>query len=422
MKLYLMKKKIVIIIFIIGIIKVEAQTSAFKSIDDLINIGRYKKALVSLKKMPETFLSHKKTASIYEAIDNTKLATMYYEKALIIKEDYMTRVKLGKLYKKRKHLPKAIVVFKDIATKDPGNLLISYQLGKLYLQVKKPKKAITIFKKLIDKDDSNSNYYYYKGLAYKMLKKRDLKINSFLEAYKKDKTHLKAIELLARSYTSLRYKDSAGIFIDKGLQINPNHIKLNKLKINNLYRAKKYGDAIQLLQKIDSLEQNDLYTQKMLGRSFYNLKEYDEAKKYFNKAKRIDRSDYKIYGYLGDIAFDQKNYEEASLGYMFASFIGKESRDSEYYKLARTYEKLNKPKQAIKAYGNAVKENYKNYKALYQLATVSENYYKNKKIAYKHYKNYMNRFEMKDSILSGQVKRRIIEIKKFYFKKGEVLD
>ncbi|WP_435264204.1 tetratricopeptide repeat protein [Tenacibaculum sp. nBUS_03] len=422
MRLNIMKKKIVLIIFIIGIIKVEAQTSAFKSIDELINRGRYNKALISLKNMPETFLSNRKIASIYEVIDNVKLAIMYYEKALIIKDDYTTRVKLGKLYKKTKYFPKAITVFKDIVNKDPDNLLISYQLGKLYLLIKKPKKAITIFKKLIERDSANANYYYYKGLAYKLLKKRNLKINSFLEAYKKDKAHIKAIEFLAHSYTALRYRDSAKIFIDKGLEINPSHIKLNKLKINSLYRRKKYAEAIQILKKIDTLKRNELYTQNMLGRSFYNLKKYQKAEEYFTKAKQIDHLDYRIYGYLGDVSFDQKKYKEASLRYMYATFIGKELRDVEYYKLARTYEELNNPKLAIKAYGNALKENYRNYKALYQLATVSESYYKNKKIAYKHYKGYMNRFEMKDSVLSDHVKRRLIEIKKFYFKKGEVLD
>ena len=45
-----MKKKILTIVLIISSLKVGAQTSAFISVDSLVHIGRYQKALVQLKK------------------------------------------------------------------------------------------------------------------------------------------------------------------------------------------------------------------------------------------------------------------------------------------------------------------------------------------------------------------------------------
>lgn len=417
-----MKKKILIVLLLIGFLKVEAQTSTFKSIDNLINTGRYRKALTKLNKLPTSFNVNVKIANIYTSIDNYKLASKHYEKALEFKNDYAIKVKLGKSYKKDKKLKKAISIFEEIIEKDDENLLMKYQLGKLYLQTKQPLKAKNIFKSLILKDKKNANYHYQLGVVYTMLKKRNLKIDSFLEAYKNDTEHIKAIHQLAIAYILLRDRDSSAIFMNRGLEVNSNHIELNKLKINSLYRKKDYLSAISLLEKIDTLKANEHYTQKMMGRALYKLKDYEEAEKYFKKALKIDRSDFKSYTYLGDINFDQKEYKNAMFNYMTATYIGKESRDVEYYQLARVYKELGKLKAEMRAYKNSYSENGRNFRALYQLANTTENYYEDKKIALKLYKNYMDRFEEKDSLLTNQVKSRIKEIKKYYFMKGDILE
>ncbi|WP_028887189.1 tetratricopeptide repeat protein [Tenacibaculum ovolyticum] len=417
-----MKKRILMIVLVIGLLKAEAQTSAFTSIDSLVHIGRYQKALVLLKKQEPTFQSNKRIAAIYTSIDNYKLATKYFERALLLKDDYRAKISLGKSYQKEKKLHEAISVYEEILKKDSANLLVSYQLGKLYLKTKQALKAKSIFKGLLQKDRNNANYHYQMGIVYAMLKKRNLKINSFLKTYEKDGEHINAIHQLALAYTFLRDKDSANLFIDKGLKVNSNHVALNKLKINNFYRKKEYLSAVNLLEKIDSLEPNEHYTFKMLGRAFYKLKDYEKAKEYFEKALKIDKSDFKSYTYLGDIAFAEKEYKSARFKYIYATIIGKVPRDVEHYKLARTYKELGKPREEMNAYKNAYEENYKNHRALFQLANTSENFYKDKKIAYKHYKNYVSRFETKDSLLTSQAKVRLKEIKKYYFLKGEMLE
>ena len=417
-----MKKKFVIIVLVISFFKVGAQTSAFKTIDSLVTFGRYQKALSLLKKMPSGVAANLKTATIYASVDNHKMASMYYRKALLLTDDYRTKIKLGKSYQKEKKLHKAIEVFEEIVSSDTDNSLINYQLGKLYLQTKQAKKAVVVFKSLIKNDTENANYNYQLGVAYALLKKRDLKINSFLTAYDKDAEHIKSIYQLALAFTKLRDKDSAAIFINRGVEVKPNHIELNKLKINNLYRNKDYLSAVFLLEKIDSLLPNEHYTKKMLGRSFLKLKDYENAKINFNSATRLDDEDFKSYKYLGDIELEQKNYSKARMYYRFATFIGRKKRDIEYYQLGIVFKKMNKPKEEMDAYKEAFKQNFKNYRALYQWATTTENFYKDKRIAYKQYKKYMDRFETKDSLLTVQVKSRLKEIKKYYFLKGEVLN
>lgn len=62
-----------------------------------------------------------------------------------------------------------------------------------------------------------------------------------------------------------------------------------------------------------------------------------------------------------------------------------------------------------------------NYRALYQLATMSYDYYKDKKIVYRYYNEYIEKFWRKDEGMNNFVRNRINEIKKDYFIRGETL-
>lgn len=415
-----MKKKILILL-LFAVIKVEAQTSTFAVSDSLFAKGRYKLALKELDLKKPSFLSNYKKAVIYESIDNYKKAAHFLEKAITFKDDEKAKLKLAKNYRALKLSKKAIPIYEEILAKDSLNLVLKYQLGKLYIINRKPVKAISTFKYLIKNDKENANYSYHLGLSYALNGQRNPMINSFIDTYVKDTLHLKAITRLAKGFKKLNDKDSTQLFVDKGLALNKNHIDLNKLKINQLYKDKEYKEAVPLLLNLDTIDKKDTYSKTMLGRTYYNLDSLDKAKKYFNKLIRIDFKDFKSYTYLGHIAMKQKEFVTAEIRYMVATYIGKEKRDEEYFGLATMYYQTNKPKEAIKAFQEAYAENYRNYKALYQLAKISDDYYKEKKIAYKLYIKYIERFLDKDETISAFVKQRIKDIKKDYFIKGEIL-
>jgi len=415
-------KKIISLIILCGMLRVEAQTSTFFKVDSLLSIGRYKKALLLLNNEESSFLANKKKATIYDVLDNHKKATFYYKEALVFKDDYQTNVRLGKSLKKSGKKKEAIFVFEQIIKKDLGNLLVKYELGKLYLQTKQILKAKKVFEELIKKDIGNANYSYQLASVYTLLKKRNLKINTLLEVHKKDTTHLMAIVKLAKEYVKLRDKDSTKLFVEKGLQLNSERLDLNRMKINRLYSNKEYEKAVVLLNYIDSLAPNEHYTQKMLGRCYYKLKELDNAEKYFKLATEIDGEDYNGYTYLGDVYFEKNKIKSAMFSYRMASYVGKEPRDKAYLGLAKVYTEMKLPKRTLEQYRKAVAENHKNFQALFLLAKFSEDYYKDKKIAYNLYEKYISSFEGKFKENDEFVKYRIKKIKKDYFLKGEILD
>lgn len=417
-----MKKKILLVL-LFGFLKVEAQTSTFSAIDSLFENGRYQLALKKLKQLqPPNFLTNYKTAVIYESIDNYKQTANFLEKALAFKEDKKASLKLAKAYIRLSKPDKSIEIYENLLAKDSLNLILEYQLGKLYLQNRKAKKAIALFKDLVAKDAENPHYYYQLGLAYRFVNDRNKMMNSFLEVVQKDSTHLKAITQLAINYFSLKDKDSTFLFIDKGLQIDANHVSLNRIKVNQFYREKKYKETIPVLLKLDSLEKMEHFNNNMLGKVYYHLEDFENAKQPFKNVVKIDLEDFRAYTYLGNIALKEQNYNMAMLYYFQATKVGKEPRDDAFYGLATMFYEQNRPQNAITYFKKAFEENPRNYKALFQQAKLSEDYYKDKKIGYELYKKYSSRFLDIDKEMGNFVESRITAIKKAYFVKGESLE
>ena len=414
-------KKITLLLLLFLAFNSKAQTSKFSESDSLLAKGRYKLALKVLDEQPKSFVSLLKKATIYESIDAYKKAILNYETALTIKNDYTTKLKLAKNYRAVKQYKKAIKIYEDIIDKDSLNLVLKYQLGKLYIITKNPKKAERTFKSLEKEDKTNANYSYHLGLSYALQGKRDPMINSFIDTFEKDTLHVKAITRLANSFQKLRDKDSTQLFVEKGLAISPNDYDLNTLKINQLYKDEEYAKAIPYLLNLDTLYKKETYPMYLLGRAYYHLDSLEKAKKYLKRLSFIDKEDFKANTYLGHIALKEKDYRSAQTNYLMATYKGKKKRDEEFYGLATVFYELKKPKQAIKMFEKAHFENPRNYRALYQYAKLSDDYYKDKKIAYKLYIRYVESLYDKDEDITNYVKKRIAEIKKEYFMKGESL-
>ncbi len=413
-------KKVYILFLVCMSIKVGAQTSTFSYVDSLLEKGRYRLALAQLKTIDTLQdIANYKIGTIYGSIDDFKNAVYYYEKSLMFKESFKVQLQLAKAYQKVKKYKNAIQIYETILEKDSENLIITYQLGKLYFAVNDLKNATKIFTLLSEKDENNPNYHYQLGLISARKSDGNGMLDNFLKAYKSDSTHLKSVYQLAKTFSLLRKRDSSKLFIDKGLLLDSMHINLNKLKINELFRDEKYNESIKRLKVLDSIIPDDLYNKKMLGRSYFNIDSLDLARTNFKAARTLDNEDFKILTYLGHIYKAKKEYGNAIFSYKRATTIGKKSRHEEYYSLAMLYLEMKKPKLAIEMFKTAIKEDNRHNKVLYQLALTSDSYYKDKKIAYSYYEEYIFRFKEKDKDFTAFVKKRMKEIKKELFFKVE---
>jgi hypothetical protein len=108
--------------------------------------------------------------------------------------------------------------------------------------------------------------------------------------------------------------------------------------------------------------------------------------------------------------------------YYRATATGKVKRDAEYYGLKNAYYEMKILKMVLKLYKKAFEENGSNYKAKFQLAKAIDDLYKDKKMGYKHYKKYKDLFLDSDKVMTTYILKRILDIKKEYFMKGEKLE
>lgn len=418
-----MKKIIATLLFIMVALKTEAQSSVFTIVDDLLLKGNYQEALVQLdKESSKTVKVYDKIAGIYQVIGNYNKAIKNYEKALVIEDNEAIKVKLGVAYNSAGFSNKAILIYEGIIEKDTSNLLVAHSLGKLYLAKNKAKKAEKLYRFLKKKDTLNPNYSYQ--LAESLSKQnRKLEMGqSYLDAYNIDTLHIKSMYNLAKFFKTLRIKDSTMLFIDKGLNIDSANINFLQLKANVLYFSKDFKSALKYLTVLDSLNFKSVNTYEMFGMCYYNLKDLELAEVNFKKALRLERNSPKICYRLASLYYEKKDFKLAKIYLRMSIMYGKGDLDKQYELSGIIAKEELNLKVAINHFNEAVKYSRTNANALFQLALTSDSYFKDKKIALKHYQNYMSRFEDKSKKLTAYVKSRIQEIKKQYFIEGEIVD
>lgn len=417
-----MKKTLLLLTLLLSVLKTEAQSSVFIIVDDLLLKGNYQEAISILNETPKTVLVLDKIGTIYQTIGDYNKANSYYLQALEIEFNESIKVKLGNSYNSAGLTNNAVLIYEEIIQKDSSNLIVANSLGKLYLAKNNAKQAEKIYTFLKKKDPVNPNYSYQLAESYEKQEKYFEMGQSYLNAFNKDTLHINSIFGLAKFFKELRDKDSTMLFIDKGLKIDSTNLNFLQLKVNELYFSKQFKQAIAYLTKLNSLNFKSLNTYEMFGMCYYNLKEYDLAEKEFQNALKIDRNDSKILYRLASLYYDQNNFKLAKFYLIRSVYAGKGDLDKQYYLQGIIAKEEKELKQAVAYFEKACSYNFKNNKALFELALASDIYYKDKKIAYKHYKKYMERFESKDQLMTNYSKKRIQEIKKDFFIAGIILE
>ncbi len=413
-----MKRNFFLIFSLFIITGVSAQ-----SIDSLLIQGNYQKALEILQNdTQKTVEKYDRIASIYQSTSNYTKAIEYYKKALKISNLAIIKTKLANVYSLAGLPRKAIELYENIVKQDSTNLLAANSLGKLYLSNSKTNKAKEIFSYLKKKDTLNPNYPYQLAVALGRQKKLFEMGDNYLEAYRRDSLHIKSIYRIAKFFKDLKFKDSTMLFIDKGLKIDKNNINFNQMKANALYTSKDYEGSIKHLSRLDSLNYKSVNTYEMFGMSYLKIDKDSLAEVYFKKALDLEPRNSTILYRLASLNYKQKDIKQAKRNLLWSIFSAKPDLYKQYLLMGIINKEESNLKEAIRHFEKSFQNNSNNHKSLYELAITSDAYYKDKKIAYNHYKNYINRFEERDKEMTAFVLSRMKEIKQDYFLEGEIVD
>lgn len=412
-------KKVFYSIFILVIsIQLNAQ-----SIDSLLIQGNYQRALEILENdTQKTVEKYDRIASIYQSTSNYTKAIEYCKKALEITDVAIIKTKLANVYSLAGLPRKAMELYETIVKQDSTNLLAANNLGKLYLSNSKTNKAKEIFSYLKKKDTLNPNYPYQLAVALGRQKQLFEMGDNYLEAYRRDSLHIKSIYRIARFFKDLKFRDSTMLFIDKGLKIDKNNINFNQMKANALYTSKDYEGSIKYLSRLDSLNYKSVNTYEMFGMSYLNINKDSLAELYFKKALDLEPRNSTILYRLASLNYKQKDIKQAKRNLLWSIFSAKPDLYKQYLLMGIIKKEEGELKEAIVNFEKSFLNNRNNHKSLYELAITSDAYYKDKKIAYKHYKEYIERFEERDKEMTAFVLSRMKDIKQEYFLEGEIVD
>ncbi|RPD97720.1 tetratricopeptide repeat protein [Aureibaculum marinum] len=413
-----MHKNIAVLLFIVFIVKIDAQTSVLTVADTSLETGNYQLALKQLKadENPSEEVLFK-IASIYQKTGNYANAIKYYDRAYAMNPSDKIKEQLGKCYQYAGNTKKAMQLQSEVLKDNPDNLFLQYNLAKLYAANRKTTEAIVLLKGLIAKDSENPNYHYELGEVLTKIKKDPLK--PYLEAFRLDTAHIKSMYQLAKYYNKVKVRDSADLFIDKGLEIDSDNLNFLQLKAQNQFLKKEYDSTIVYLKKLEILNFKTPFVNKLFGLSYYKLKDYEKALLYFNKVKKVDFKDVNTLFNIGLVHAAMQEYDKAEMSFMMSIMFQKPDVDKNYFELGKVQLEQGKIKRALTSFEEGYKNNPRNFQLLFQLAMLSDDYYKDKKIALRHYEEYVEKFSTYDKKSTLYAKSRIKEINKEYFMKGE---
>jgi Flp pilus assembly protein TadD len=232
-----------LVILLMFICKVKAQTSALQLGDSLYLHGNYTKAIEAYKSYENQDEVYKSIAKAYTALGNYDEALLNYENSL-----------------------KA----------NPKHALILFDYGKLLARVKNYREALTVFYQLIDIDYKNPNYHYESGLVLQQLGDSTDQ-NRFHNAYDLDNTHQKAIFQIAKYHLIKRHHSVVDKYVDIGLKSYANNKELISLKAQNYYCKEDYEGATLWFEKLLELNESSQFVHEKLSFCYDRIYEREKA-------------------------------------------------------------------------------------------------------------------------------------------------
>lgn len=398
--------------------KTDAQSSVLDVAEASLEQGNYQSALKTLlneeKKTVEVLL---KIAEIYKKTGNYTNAIKFYNIVYALKPSDKVKEQLGKCYQYAGNSKKAIALQSEVLKANPDNLLLQYNLAKLYAATRNSNKAIDLFNDLVKKDSLNPNYFYELGRISEKRKNDPTKF--YLKVYQLDSIHVKSIYQLAKFFNKIKVRDSAGLFIDKGLTIDAKNINFLQLKAQHEFLNKEYDTTLVYLKKLEEQDFKTPFVHKLFGLSYFKLKDYENALLNFNKVRKADYKDADNLFNIGLVHVARKEFKNAEMILYLSIAFQKPDIDKNYFELGKAQLEQEEVKKALESFQQGYKNNPRNYQLLFQLAMLTDDYYKDKNVALKHYEKYVEKFSSKDQKSTLYAKSRIKDIKKELFMKAE---
>lgn len=299
--------------------------------------------------------------------------------------------KLAFCYLKLGDFNEAKFSYNSLLKKDSTNVNAWSSLGSIYEKELNYTKASECYQELLAIDSTNS--YYFRQNAFINLRLKDpiRAIAYFSQAHDLNGKDLIVINELSSLLLQIRQAAIAETIINKGLKLAPNNLKILYTKSDILHHKKDYENVVFTILHAMSLRDTSQYYQKMIGATYLHLEQFDSCIFHLNEIVRKGKDSELTHYQLALAHKGLGNLEQSEIEYQTAIEKGISENVGIYFKnLALLLDEQNKLKDAIAAWKKAIEYSPDEEVYLYFLAKNCDNYYRDKKIARRYYRQYYN--------------------------------
>lgn len=308
-------------------------------------------------------------------------------------------------------LPDAEAYYQRIYVTDTTNTAILFHLGNINARRGDNLKALVYFKKILQKDSTNFSVYKQMAVLAQNMGDAARMVTYLQKANKIDPTEPDVASDLSNVYLGFKLYNKADTVITRALQADTANLLLLSGKAQADYHLKKYPETVAVCNKLIQAGDQVTIIINMLGNSYYNLKSYNNCITTFKLMEESNTASETSYYYT---AMSYKALRNQLMAVQYFEKAIKEAVspnvNSYYSEMADSYNNIHQIKNAVKAYQKSLL-----YGVLpltyYELANLYDTELKNKALAVRYFKKYVNSNPPQDqrSYLNYS-KRRIKEL------------
>lgn len=315
---------------------------AQENADQLFQLGKYSKAIVTYQQDTTSAYNQRMTAKSYAALENYELAISHYLKAIAL---------------------------------DSTLQIQKFELAKLYYQTNHLEEAITTYQKLVESDSQNPTFHYLLGVAFNSKGEKALGFQCFEKAYQLDKNYLKASYQLAKTALLNGMYDTCLELLEEGLATNPNNVDFINLMAVYQYDVQNYKEAIPWFEKLLEKIEGSATIYRRYALCLFQRSEYNKAIEAWKMQLTYEPNNPDTYLQIG-LAYTQlKDYKAAEKAIIQAMVLKRTTFYDEYEALAVLYQQQKQFEKALEYYELAKNENPNASMLYYKIAVTADKVY-----------------------------------------------
>lgn len=286
-------------------------------------------------------------------------------------------------------LPEAEDYYQRIYVIDTTNTAILFNLGNINTRRGNNRKALSYYKKILLRDSTNFSVFKQMASLSQNMGQIIEAVNYLQKANKINPVEPDVAFDLTTFYINLKLYKRADTIVTVALQADTANLLLLFGKAQIDYRLDKYPETVDGCNKlIQSGDQAGIII-SMLGTSYYHLKKYDSCINTFKLLEQSNTASETSYYYTA-MSYKALGRQAMATSYFYKAIKAavSENVNSYYSEMGDSYDQLHQIKNAVNAYQKSLL-----YGPLpltyYALANLYDTELKNKTMAKRYYKKYL---------------------------------